>query len=252
MDQFRKKIELEEMMRREVHRLFNKINSDFKATMAIGNPVRASRYESQWLALLDNHYRRVQKTFLGVVEIKQDDDEINDLIIAALLLWRDQTGIEASQVITRTTQRNIDDSVTMARQSFSDEGITDYSNRDLAVLASVLLKRKFRGREETIISLETQRAAESTKLITAYGKTGLNPSAVVTKEPVTTDATKTWNTRGDSLVRLIHKRVNGQTVKIDEPYIVNGQQLMYPGDMSRGASIGNTANCRCQSEFRFP
>ena len=36
-----------------------------------------------------------------------------------------------------------------------------------------------------------------------------------------------------------------QQVPIDEPFIVGGEKLMYPGDVSLGASPWNTINCRC-------
>lgn len=42
-----------------------------------------------------------------------------------------------------------------------------------------------------------------------------------------------------------HVSIDGKVVNIDEPFIVSGEELMYPGDSSRGASLGNFINCRC-------
>lgn len=42
-----------------------------------------------------------------------------------------------------------------------------------------------------------------------------------------------------------HKRANGQIVPLEEPFIVDGEQLMHPGDSSLGAGAGNVINCRC-------
>lgn len=63
---------------------------------------------------------------------------------------------------------------------------------------------------------------------------------------------KRWLTSRDSRVRhphgsspWDHRSADGQTVPIDQPFIVSGEQLMYPGDGSMGASIGSLINCRC-------
>ena len=40
-----------------------------------------------------------------------------------------------------------------------------------------------------------------------------------------------------------HAEADGQEVKIDEPFIVDGESLMYPGDVTGSAS--NVINCRC-------
>lgn len=63
---------------------------------------------------------------------------------------------------------------------------------------------------------------------------------------------KRWLTSRDARVRrptrtshYDHASADGQTVPIAQPFVVSGEELMYPGDSSRGASISNTVNCRC-------
>lgn len=63
---------------------------------------------------------------------------------------------------------------------------------------------------------------------------------------------KRWLTSRDARVRrpiksshYDHASAEGQTVPVEEPFIVSGEPLLYPGDSSRGASIGNCANCKC-------
>ena len=34
-------------------------------------------------------------------------------------------------------------------------------------------------------------------------------------------------------------------IKMNDPFIVSSEELMYPGDDSMGASAGNIINCRC-------
>lgn len=58
---------------------------------------------------------------------------------------------------------------------------------------------------------------------------------------------KEWVSTNDARTREEHKdkKVNGQQVPIDEPFTVAGEKLMYPGDISLGASPWNTIQCRC-------
>lgn len=60
--------------------------------------------------------------------------------------------------------------------------------------------------------------------------------------------TKRWDAKDDSAVRPGHKRADGQTVFINQPFIVNMEALMSPGDPS--GSPSNVINCRCKPQFR--
>lgn len=44
---------------------------------------------------------------------------------------------------------------------------------------------------------------------------------------------------------------HGQTKMIDEPFVISGEQLMFPGDSSLGASAGSIINCRCSQTYAF-
>lgn len=60
---------------------------------------------------------------------------------------------------------------------------------------------------------------------------------------------RTWITAGDEKVRSYadspysHLEANGQEQPMKSPFIVGGEQLMYPGDPN--GSAGNVINCRC-------
>ncbi len=65
---------------------------------------------------------------------------------------------------------------------------------------------------------------------------------------------KKWVTARDSHVRpagsrggpvFDHRAADGQIVAKDQPFVVSGERMMYPGDRSHGASPGNYCNCRC-------
>lgn len=54
---------------------------------------------------------------------------------------------------------------------------------------------------------------------------------------------KRWMAINDNRTRHYHAEADGQTVKNDEPFIVGGERLMFPGDRSMGASGWNIYNC---------
>lgn len=54
---------------------------------------------------------------------------------------------------------------------------------------------------------------------------------------------KTWQATGDGHTRPAHAEADGQTVAMDTPFEVGGDQLDYPGDPS--GSAANVINCRC-------
>lgn len=58
---------------------------------------------------------------------------------------------------------------------------------------------------------------------------------------------KRWSARDDTATRPAHNRADGQTVPINQPFIVNMEPLMFPGDPS--GSPGNVINCRCKPLF---
>lgn len=60
---------------------------------------------------------------------------------------------------------------------------------------------------------------------------------------------KRWKTFGDNKVRRTHREASGQTVPIDQPFIVGGYQMMFPCDGSLGASVSEIANCRCTVQY---
>src|SRR5258708_4340316 len=61
---------------------------------------------------------------------------------------------------------------------------------------------------------------------------------------------KVWLGRNDGHTRPDHREADGQTVGMDEPFEVGGDQLMYPGDISLGAGADQIVNCRCTTYYQ--
>ena len=56
---------------------------------------------------------------------------------------------------------------------------------------------------------------------------------------------KRWIATHDSRTRDEHLEADGQIVENNKPFVVGGEELMFPGDKSLGASGWNLYNCRC-------
>jgi hypothetical protein len=59
---------------------------------------------------------------------------------------------------------------------------------------------------------------------------------------------KTWLATRDSRVRDAHGMVDGQTVMLEETFLVDGDNMQGPGDPT--ASAANVINCRCSLTYR--
>lgn len=60
---------------------------------------------------------------------------------------------------------------------------------------------------------------------------------------------KQWITQRDDRVRDTHKEVNGETIPIDNAFIVGDSLMEFPKDTSYGASINEIAGCRCTIKY---
>lgn len=61
--------------------------------------------------------------------------------------------------------------------------------------------------------------------------------------------TKAWWSREDSVVRPDHARAHGQVREINQPFLVGGELLLYPGVAT--ASAKQRVNCRCTVQYKL-
>ncbi|MCP4553693.1 MAG: hypothetical protein GY834_17000, partial [Bacteroidetes bacterium] len=228
------KITLENRFKPEIIKVFNVMMKDFKIVTVTGQAFDANKYTPLWSETLDKHFKRVQKSFLNIDKQETTEEDDEELILLALLTWREKYKETDAKLITKTSTEDIMESLRLANRDFQEQGITP-TVRELTLAASAILSKKFKGRVSSIAITETQKAAESTKFIVAEVNAGLTPTVLETTEGVETLATKTWITMMDERVRRFpfnHVAANNQKVLLNKPFTVSGQLLNYAGDTS--------------------
>ena len=61
---------------------------------------------------------------------------------------------------------------------------------------------------------------------------------------------KRWIATNDSRTRDTHAELDGQIVDVDEPFVVDGMEIMEPGDPHADPSL--VYNCRCSLGYEYP
>lgn len=107
---------------------------------------------------------------------------------------------------------------------------------------------KLKARLRAIANVETQGVAEEYQI------------EWVKQQHANSRVYKQWHNSQDERVRgnpegryansnFDHWVAEGIEVPVNEPFIVSGEELMFPGDGGRGASLGNIINCRCSAHY---
>jgi len=264
------KMRLEAIYERELSQIYNRLLRDFRiSVVATGQAFDARNYRPEFEASLLKHYRRTQAFFKGrildsvegkIIRLKQNEEEDQDLealILAALLAWRTGSATRQSLFITNTNQHQMQNAITRARQQVTSLSLP-VDNRTLAAEANALLSRDFKARIKRISVTETQSAAEAARNIEATSIAGKVPFPLQRVEGVEPAVpprivTKSWRDIGDDKVRDSHVLVDGTTIPEDAVFTVGPtrSKLRFPGDMLLGAAVEETINCRCFADYQL-
>jgi hypothetical protein len=258
------KLKLESPFKKELKKYFAEQNRRIAAGLDI-NSISP---------ILDHHYKRITRKLTGI-KLKQDDSEIEDRILIILF----GRSVAQAMRIDKTTNKYLRRSIELARAELVESGVLfpdqksinriaanimrGYNNNrvgGIAVFETQSLTEKIR-KELTDISSEmmesaileenqalAQEAADLAESI-RYQEIADNMDEMTTGEMLMTARLleKTWVTMGDKRVRPTHNASNFQTVPINQPFIVGGFELQFPGDSSLGAPLEETAGCRCSA-----
>lgn len=204
-----------------------------------------------------SHYDRVARVFGGLTndelpeDLQMTEDE-SAIAQAALADDFDDRAYRAATGSLTTLQANATKAKVRADRLISEDQTGKLKPSDAPRLAQQIFMKRQRPNAATSARMETQFAAEATK--------GVEVSVLTQEiEPKLLGSPfKTWRSQGDSRVRtppkshFDHLGADGLRVRTNVPFVVNNEMLMWPGDQSFGATMGNIANCRCSAIYDVP
>ena len=152
-----------------------------------------------------------------------------------------------SQQISTVNEFNstTQDQIVQALVAASSLGSDADSDGDVDILlkvylAYVLIRAVFRRLRQ-----KRKKLVVDTAILGAYNM-GVYDSAVSNRRLFPT-LKKTWVSMKDDRVRLSHRILNGDTVLVSEPFVVEGIPIRFPKDPVAPPSM--TINCRCFIKF---
>jgi hypothetical protein len=249
----RRKLALERGFLQTLARYHRGVLQDFTHRVGVSGVIPSlHERDPELMALLREHYTETNRAFTGDVSEQLPDDVAltgaEQLVIAgALTTFFDRTAKEHADTINRTVEDDMFRAVRLAHEDREPEQ-PPLEQLEVAVLGAAILHRQLAARRVSIATTETQLAAEATKATEAEVLSGLQPT-VGGGGPRRGEAPKRWDSVGDNWVRAAHITADGQVVSMDQAFQVGGEQLMYPGDTSLGASVENVINCRCSATY---
>lgn len=250
-EDFRDKLILENEFMRSLTRSNNKlVRTSARTLLESGSPVDVESEQGvKFPLMLLLYYQRVVRQFKNKTGIAKTDRE-KQQIETALKIFTDERAPIQAKFIMETSQLNSDRAMLMMdtrRQVAAEEGEV-WSEREATLVFASIFSRKLNGRRSIIATNETNAVAEASKLTEVEVLLGIDPFVVdgATKK---IDAVKEWVSQGDSIVRTAHIIADSIQVRVDRPFIVKGQRLMFPGDTSLGATQDNVAGCRCTAVY---
>jgi hypothetical protein len=236
---------LERTLRPKLLQYFRRITRGVKLT---GQQFDITQHNLELSEILTGHYSETTNIFSRRLNIKATDQE-RAVMQRAINEWTGRIVPTRVSMINGTTREDIIDAFDAADSDELVQSLFGPERRLTSnVVASRILDRKLNGRATAIMVTETQLPAESAKATEAQVLSGFPPS-ITQPTRRETGVSKEWVSVGDSVVRDAHITADGQKRDSNEPFIVGGEELNYPGDASLGASAWNIIGCRCSSVY---
>jgi len=194
-----------------------------------------TKQEPAWEALYKRIYLAVTEDFgrRTIQGLKADGYDIQtklgmDLFTETVLNWIATEGAKRVVGVTDTTKEQIRKE--LAAGTAAGEGTFELSKR-------------LQGMYVGFDNIRSERISR-TEVISA-SNLGSHAAAEATNLPLN----KEWLATFDRRTRDAHAHAHGQKQRMDQPFIVMGQKLMFPGDSSMGASGNNLIQCRCTQVY---
>lgn len=152
--------------------------------------------------------------------------------------------LQASLARTRNLLVRIPDEIYRTILRELDAGVAaGEDNKQLAARVNRILdvtgSENWPARSRTVATTEVHRAWNMGSLAAAQRADVADPRMLL----------KRWDAKDDSKTRPAHERADGQTVPVNQPFIVDREPLMAPADPN--GSPGNVINCRCKPRYTW-
>lgn len=251
----------ERSLSRDLVAFFAGLSSDlFASIAATGLPVNTNDYQQELAAILKKNYRRTGAFFSShlnrllnevepdspeheelIAEVQEERTKIEAAILLLLIPFYNNQARQQAGFILRTTERVIrDEQIKVLSENALAE--TQMNQTEVAKEVARMVNRRNRNRVASISDDQISDVAQHSQQVEAQEISKASRQAGISLEP-----RKTWVDVSDSRVRAAHRRADGQKRGLNELFMVGGELLMHPKDMRHGASLKNTANCRCNS-----
>jgi len=240
-EQLALKMRLEDTVAFDVRKLTRSILMDFKSYY-ISHPgaiLSTDNYSEDLIGILRHHYRKVASHFSHNIRgeqkaIKYDRATVDkniDLRLADYIMTK--TRKQSGRILT-TLKERLHSAIKEVTIEGATQGIQLYPP-EIADKVTKQLNAEMLDHSFTIGATETQDIAEQSKITEAQA---LSEFGIANSK-------KYWDSNLDEKTRSAHIFANGQTVSLDEVFIVGGEELNRPGDEELGASAWNIIGCRC-------
>lgn len=174
-----------------------------------------------WLASMKNGFELAQEVLGGGIDFSLYNPKFN--------AWVDKAGLIKAKEINDTTRAELREKLAaeVSEGVQSGESMSKIAGRIRAATDGVY-ENMSANRATVIARTETASSVNAGQFETYKGE------GVKQKE---------WLATSDDRTRDAHAEADGQVVGIDEPFIVDGEELQYPLDPN--GSAGNVIECRC-------
>ena len=222
------------------------------AVMLITNPQKAKRiltardWDDWFMDLFDEEFEDILN---GSFKDKQEEyiDKIVDKYLETTGVSMTATdeyslaviekAVKTASEIQETTWKNIISPKTVNREDVTSQ-VADFIASGIAIgtalFATEELRKWLNSDRANLIALnEANWIWNNQEFFEAKGK----------------NKKKTWHTALDEKVRFSHMAMEGVTIGIDEYFHVGSSLMLYPLDVSGGASADEIVNCRCSVEY---
>lgn len=228
----------ERRLRSEIAKTFRQVADEYEKRGELAIPLAVREHSQNISNALAADYRATALFFgervLGEAKSRGLTLVTKDALDPKVLLARAVEGFVSEWLASKITRINTttEDQIRTIIRNGMEEGFgVDKIAKEIRAYAPTIA----RTRASIIARTETHAAANF----------GAQEAAQLTG----LELRREWVSVEDDRTRPDHADANGQVVGMNEPFEVEGEQLMYPGDPS--GSAGNIINCRCAVVFVF-